>query len=277
MIKSKNLIPKVNKSSWVKLNVGGKEYLTTKHTLLSTPSIFRQFLVDEPTESVPMWTYRYWIRKYRAYKSPPKLKLDLRAYYHIRRKDDGYFYLDRDPECFMVILNFMRHGKLIYNRDTSITGIMEEASYFQMEELIEVIEDISGIKRADLPKATPLYMPSRTTEQEREIIFARQANVENLDVGMVVPPAPETAKEGEILLWENEDDPLPSEEKAENEEKTATDQSTLDASSQETDQAASSEKETDSNEDTTDAESKKKEEEKRRNEQTIDDFAWWRK
>ena len=199
MIKSRSLIPKINKSSWVRLNVGGKELLTTKHTLLSTPSIFRQFIVDEPTEKVPMWTYKYWYRRYRAYRQPPALKLNLQAYYQIRLKEDGHFYIDRDPETFLVVLNFMRHGKMIYNKDVSITGIMEEACYFQVDELIAVIEDISGIKRADLPKAQPLYLPTRSIEEERESIFAKiqMAEVQSKlsEDGNLLPK--------EDLLWED--------------------------------------------------------------------------
>lgn len=170
MIKSKSLIPKINKSSWITLNVGGKQFLTTKHTLLRSPSIFRQFLNDEPTEKIAIYKVHYWRQKYKAYKSPQKLDLDIQAYYQIRQKDHNAFYIDRDPICFSVVLNFLRHGKLIYTKDVSITGIMEEASYFQVEELIDIIEDISGIKRADLPRATPLYLPSRTTREEQEII-----------------------------------------------------------------------------------------------------------
>ena len=168
MLKSRSLIPKINKSSWITLNVGGQQFLTTKHTLLRKESIFRQFIVDEPSEKIPMYQLAFWKKAIaqRRNKKQPKLSIDLQAYYQIRRKSDNEFYLDRDPTCFAVVLNYMRHGKLIYTKDVSITGIMEEASYFQVVDLIETIEEISGIKRADLPRATPLYMPQRTIADE---------------------------------------------------------------------------------------------------------------
>lgn len=215
MIKSKSLIPKINKSSWITLNVGGQQFLTTKHTLLRSPSIFRQFLQDEPTEKIPSYKLKYWTQKYKAYKSPQKLNLDIQAYYQIRQKEYNTFYVDRDPICFGVVLNFLRHGKLIYTKDVSITGIMEEASYFQVEELIDIIEEISGIKRADLPRATPLYLPSRTTKEEQEIIKQnaaerleelKQQQEEFLDQLKVLEEE-KRALEGEVMQKEGPNDP----------------------------------------------------------------------
>ena len=118
LVKGQKLIPKVSRSSWIRLNVGGKEFLTTKRTLTREESIFRLLMVDEPTAAHSMLSLDYW----KAYLQQRKLEteetntLDMDAYYHVRMKDANTLYLDRDPRHFEPVLNFLRHGKLIKTR-----------------------------------------------------------------------------------------------------------------------------------------------------------------
>ena len=159
--KGKKMVPKLNKSSWITLNVGGQKFLTTKHTLLSTDSIFRQLINDEPTESVPMYKPLYWTLLWKNRKKKPP-QLNLKAYYQLRMKEDNLYYIDRDPKYFAPVLNFMRYKRLIRNYSVSLQGIMEEATYFQVTELIEYIEK-QGISKPELPKDEPLYDDSGET------------------------------------------------------------------------------------------------------------------
>jgi len=52
--------------------------------------------------------------------------------------DDGAYFLDRDPEMFKPIMFYLRMGKL--EPKISKENILEEAKYFMMEKLVNIIE-----------------------------------------------------------------------------------------------------------------------------------------
>lgn len=169
LIKSKQMIPTVTKSSWITLNVGGQSFLTTKRTLMSTPSIFTPIIQDsEGDSSRSIIRPDYWKKLYRKWWShtdlttrkvmlgaggvvvQPREKshVNFSVYFQIRRKSDDMFYIDRDPAYFAVVLNFMRHGKLHLDQGLSLRGVMEEANYFEVKELVELLAQM-GVNRID--------------------------------------------------------------------------------------------------------------------------------
>ncbi|RWS25502.1 BTB/POZ domain-containing protein KCTD5-like protein [Leptotrombidium deliense] len=95
-------------SKWIRLNVGGTCFLTTRSTLCKDPKSFL----------------------YRLCKEDPSLNSDKDA--------TGAYLIDRDPSYFGPVLNFLRHGKLVINKDLAEEGVLEEAEFYNITDLIKV-------------------------------------------------------------------------------------------------------------------------------------------
>ncbi|KAA0704468.1 BTB/POZ domain-containing protein KCTD5 [Triplophysa tibetana] len=98
-------------SKWVRLNVGGTHFLTTRQTLCRDP---RSFL-------------------FRLCQADPDLDSD--------KDETGAYLIDRDPVYFGPVLNYLRHGKLVLNKNLTEEGALEEAEFYNITSLIKVIKD----------------------------------------------------------------------------------------------------------------------------------------
>uniref|UniRef100_A0A4W5QAH9 BTB domain-containing protein n=1 Tax=Hucho hucho TaxID=62062 RepID=A0A4W5QAH9_9TELE len=98
-------------SKWVRLNVGGTYFLTTRQTLCRDPKSFL----------------------YRLSQADPDLDSD--------KDDTGAYLIDRDPTYFGPILNYLRHGKLVLNRELAEEGVLEEAEFYNITSLIKLLKD----------------------------------------------------------------------------------------------------------------------------------------
>ena len=97
-------------SDWVKLNVGGQIFQTTRTTLLSEPnSMLANMLTNDQLE-----------------------KDDQGNYFDIS--------IDRSPKYFEPLLNYLRYRKLIIDPGVNVQGVYEEAKYFGIESAIPDIE-----------------------------------------------------------------------------------------------------------------------------------------
>ncbi|KAK9496696.1 hypothetical protein O3M35_006967 [Rhynocoris fuscipes] len=101
----------ISSKQWVKLNVGGTCFLTTKTTLSRDPNSFLYRLCKEDSDLIS------------------------------DRDENGAYLIDRDPTYFSPILNYLRHGKLIINKDLEEEGVLEEAEFYNITDLIRLVKD----------------------------------------------------------------------------------------------------------------------------------------
>ncbi|KAK2714529.1 BTB/POZ domain-containing protein KCTD5-like [Artemia franciscana] len=104
-------------SQWIRLCVGGTYFLSTKSTLCKDPQSFLCRLVQEE----------------------PDLNSD--------QDETGAYLIDRDPLYFGPILNYLRHGKLVIDKNLAEEGVLEEAEFYNIADLVQLVKDrINGKK-----------------------------------------------------------------------------------------------------------------------------------
>lgn len=101
-------------TDWLKLNVGGKCFITTRNTLISNApgSMLERMFSEDAT--------------HRGLSS----SVD----------KTGAYLIDRSPVYFEPILNYLRHGELVIDKTIDPLGVLEEARFFGVLELVEQLE-----------------------------------------------------------------------------------------------------------------------------------------
>lgn len=103
----------IAKPEWIKLNIGGQYFLTTKTTLCKhEQSFFYRLCQNDDDNSLPT-----------------------------DKDETGAFLIDRDPQYFAPILNYLRHGKLIIDKNLQEEGVLEEAEFYNIQELINILKE----------------------------------------------------------------------------------------------------------------------------------------
>ncbi|CAF1116503.1 unnamed protein product [Rotaria magnacalcarata] len=97
-------------TDWILLNVGGKHFLTTRTTLSREKSFLSRLCQNESN-----------------------LKTDV--------DEQGAYLIDRDPNYFTVVLNYLRHGKLILETNLVEEGLLEEAEFYNLQTLIDLAKE----------------------------------------------------------------------------------------------------------------------------------------
>ncbi|XP_037069672.1 BTB/POZ domain-containing protein KCTD5-like [Pollicipes pollicipes] len=96
---------------WIKLNVGGTRFMTTRTTLCQDEKSFL----------------------YRLCQSD----MDLNS----AKDEKGAYLIDRDPGYFGPVLNYLRHGKLVMDKNMAEEGVLEEAEFYNITGLIRLVKD----------------------------------------------------------------------------------------------------------------------------------------
>ncbi|XP_072444738.1 BTB/POZ domain-containing protein KCTD5-like isoform X1 [Chiloscyllium punctatum] len=113
-------------NKWVRLNVGGTHFLTTRQTLCREEKSFLYRLCQEEGELLS------------------------------DRDETGAYLIDRDPTYFGPILNYLRHGKLVINKELAEEGVLEEAEFYNIAPLIKLVKE--KIKERD---CKPTQLPTK--------------------------------------------------------------------------------------------------------------------
>ena len=102
---------KTGKCEWVHLNVGGTLFTTSRSTLSVAPESFLSRLCQEDSVLLSL------------------------------KDEKGAYMIDRDPYYFSPILNYLRHGKLVLDKNVSEEGVLEEAEFYNIPSLAKLIEE----------------------------------------------------------------------------------------------------------------------------------------
>ncbi|EAT42060.1 AAEL006374-PA [Aedes aegypti] len=150
-------------SKWISLNVGGKVFTTTLSTLLNKePSSMLARMFAQEDAMCPS-----------------------------DKDAQGAYLIDRSSQYFEPILNYLRHGQLIFDGHLSPEGILEEAKFFGIEGLIPQLESLVQQQQAanmeDLPLTrrdviSALIKTSHMTELRFQGVNLAGADLRKLDL-----------------------------------------------------------------------------------------------
>ncbi|XP_078196051.1 BTB/POZ domain-containing protein KCTD17 isoform X5 [Callithrix jacchus] len=86
-----------------------------------------------------------------------------------REDETGAYLIDRDPTYFGPILNFLRHGKLVLDKDMAEEGVLEEAEFYNIGPLIRIIKDRMEEKDYTVTQVPPKHVYRVLQCQEEEL------------------------------------------------------------------------------------------------------------
>jgi len=103
-------------ADWIRLNVGGTIFTTTRSTLTKEgDSMLCAMFAESGSERPVAW--------------------------HSKHDASGAVLIDRSAQHFEPVLNYLRHGQLVLSGGASAAGVLEEARFFGVTSLITTLEE----------------------------------------------------------------------------------------------------------------------------------------
>ncbi|KAM6386733.1 3-mercaptopyruvate sulfurtransferase-like isoform 27-T34 [Alca torda] len=93
----------------------------------------------------------------------------IRSLFQEKKDETGAYLIDRDPTYFGPILNFLRHGKLVLDKDMAEEGVLEEAEFYNIGPLIRIIKDRLEEKDYPVTQVPPKHVYRVLQCQEEEL------------------------------------------------------------------------------------------------------------
>lgn len=142
-------------SKWITLNVGGEIFTTTRLTLTNrepNSMIARMFAQDQLKPS--------------------------------DQDAQGAYLIDRNGHYFRPILDYLRHGRVVYDKHVNLQGVLEEARYYGLDALVLLIQDIqqADVSLTRLDFIRTLVTSSHTTELRFQGVHLSGINLSKLDL-----------------------------------------------------------------------------------------------
>ena len=71
------------------------------------------------------------------------------------KDEQGAFLIDRTPEYFKPILNYLRTGELVIDSGVNVKGVLAEAKFFGVQSLIDQYEESKTVEKNIFMKKNP--------------------------------------------------------------------------------------------------------------------------
>ncbi|XP_046591975.1 BTB/POZ domain-containing protein KCTD9 isoform X1 [Neodiprion lecontei] len=120
-------------SEWLTLNVGGKYFVTTRSTLTNKEPMSMLARMFSQGDDDTGWRIQ------------PSAQ-----------DQNGAFMIDRSPTYFEPLLNYLRHGELILEKNINPAGVLAEARFYGIEGAFEILEPMIAKYSPDEKETAPL-------------------------------------------------------------------------------------------------------------------------
>uniref|UniRef100_A0A182SAR8 BTB domain-containing protein n=1 Tax=Anopheles maculatus TaxID=74869 RepID=A0A182SAR8_9DIPT len=154
-VESSSATPESERTKWITLNVGGEIFTTTRLTLTNrdpNSMIARMFAQEQLKPS--------------------------------EQDAQGAYLIDRNGHYFRPILDYLRHGRVIYDKHVNLQGVLEEARYYGLDGLVLLIQEIqqTDVSLTRLDFIRTLVTSSHTTELRFQGVHLSGINLSKLDL-----------------------------------------------------------------------------------------------
>lgn len=156
------------KEEWISLNVGGQIFKSTRFTLCKVPDsmLAKMFTSSNDSEKQANSSSDY------SWESI--------------QDESGSYLIDRSPNYFHPILNYLRCGKIIVDPGLSVRGVLEEARFYGLSEMATVIQEKLLVSKQ---RGGSFYVGSESSLDEQDTECSPMSRDEVVRILMQTPHA----------------------------------------------------------------------------------------